>query len=137
MCSCYLDATTREIKITTSIDISLLLAFSHQSVYVIKSSYYQVTVHPPHHQRAQAKIYEILFKEWKNDHACGRVFNLMFGHAAADCLSSWSSRFKACNSFGHDSGIPPGSSNSKSFPCLRQNSSTGSLCRNKKTMLMS
>lgn len=51
--------------------------------------------------------------------------------AAADCLSSWTSRFSTCNSFVQDSGIPPGKSNSNSFPRRRQNSSTGWLCRKK------
>jgi len=51
------------------------------------------------------------------------MFNLMCipktrkkNHAAADLLLSGSSMFKACNNFGHDSGIPPGRLNYKSFP---------------------
>lgn len=39
--------------------------------------------------------------------------------AANSCLLSLSSIFKAANSFGHDSGMPPGNSNSSSFPLLR------------------
>ena len=40
-------------------------------------------------------------------------------YAAANFSSSWSSRFRTWSSFGQDSGIPPGKSNSKSFPCSR------------------
>ena len=40
-------------------------------------------------------------------------------YAAANFNSSWSSRFRTWRSFGQDSGIPPGKSNSKSFPCSR------------------